>query len=143
MTDIQKEKAVGQKGLIKTKRIDNWIPHIEVIPKRIMKKEGIQIPQMTDPYQGEIGLVVSTNCSYTGELVLYCKHMKKRLVVFDSEKLFIPETEVLCAIELSDDLMALDYISQHIIDDYERQADNADGPQYEDRRMKRFIPVGF
>lgn len=143
MTDMQKEKAVGQEGLIKTKRIDNWIPHIEVIPKRIVKKVGLDIPQMTDPYQGEIGLVVSANCSYTGELVLYCKHMKKRLIVFDETKLFIPETEVLCAVELPDELEAVDYVSEEWMQRYSEQADDADGPQYEDRRSKKYIPVGL
>jgi len=128
---------------MKTKQIDNLIPHIEVSPRRLVKKGAIDVAQMTDPYAGEIGLCFTENSQFYNELVIYNKHVKKKLIVDGQELFFVPEHEIMCGIELEEGYEALPYMDKEWMERYARQADDADGPQFQDNRLKNYVPGGI
>lgn len=120
---------------MKTKQIDNWVRYVEVIPKRIIKVNGLDIPQMTDPYQGEVGLVITKNSSYENELICYPKHNKKKIILMGIDRFFIAEYDVLCGIELGEDYNAVDFMSQEWLDQVMDSKLNPD----EDFRTKKYF----
>ena len=135
MIDIQKDKDIMTESCIKTKRIDNWIPYVEVVPKQIRRKSGIEVAQMTEPYAGQVGLVVSSNTVVEGKLVLFDKHCKKRVTIHDQEKYFVAEEQILCEIELDESMEAVDYLTESGL------IKPMDEKLYEDRRLKNYIEV--
>ena len=138
MTDMISEETVSGKQLVQTKRIDNYIPYVEVAPKVVRRKTGIHLPGTSDSLEGEVGLVVSVNSNYSGELVLYPKILKKKMRVLGVERYFVPEHEIFCGLELSDDLTIEDVVSEDWKERYSRQTDE---PKFEDRRKKLSIGV--
>ena len=121
---------------IKTKRIDNWIPYLEVIPKKIKRANGIYIAQMTEPYAGEIGLVVSTGSSVDGKLVMYDKHLKKKVNIDGKDRLFVAEENILCEVELDSGMEIVDYTATDFGECF-----RAEEPRFEDRRLKNYVGV--
>ena len=136
LNDIQKEKVVMSKDCLRTKRIDNWIPYLEVVPKKIKRDNGLFVAQMTEPYAGEIGLVVSTGSTVDGKLVLYDKHLKKKVKIDTEDRWFIAEENVLCEIEILDGMEIVDYVSADFGESF-----RAEEPRFEDRRLKNYIEV--
>lgn len=123
---------------IKTKRIDNWCPYLEVEPKIIRRKSGIDVVQMTEPYSGEIAKVLSVGGPVEGKLVMYDKHLKKKVRIDGEDRWFIAEEYVLCEVELEDGMEAVDYAKKNLFDGLSKQTDEK---RFEDRRLKNYIEV--